>query len=392
MIIDELYEASYKGAVFRIKSSSIDGGRKDIKHEFPNSDQQNIEDLGRKNRSYNITGFISEPNYTQKKNKLLSALEQGGTGLLVHPFFGNIENIAARNYSLSESISEVGEATFSMNFEVSGTDGLPSIDTSSKAIVSASNFALQESMEQSIVNYYGVTFPNVFTDAEAMLGRSLEYFDDKTKIISKVSSSIDYYSGLVSDFADNKLVLVGDVYQLVDSVSTLYSTVNGLYSSYESSFEVFRAFFDFDDDLTPTPDLVTASIIEKDQNRAVMKSYMQAAALGYAYENAANIEYATVDDLNSTASILEAQFDKVSQQLTGDQLSALSDLRTNTQSLFDDIKLNVNQVVTVKAAKVPARVLAFTYYGNDNFGENIVNLNENDNVSFFEGDVKVLSA
>jgi|GEM_PF-1935655 len=392
MIIDEIYTGSYKGAEFRIKSSSVKGGAKLIKHKLPNSSKQNMENLGPDERSYSFTAFISEPNYTQKKNKLLAALEQGGTGLLVHPFFGNIENIVASSWSLVEDMTSIGEASFSLSFEVSSTDGLPSIDTSSKSIVSASNFALQESIEQSIVDYYSVTFPNVFTDVEAMLGRSLEYFDDKTKIISKVSSSIDYYSGLVSDFADNKLVLVGDVYQLVSSVSTLYATVNGLYSSYESSFEVFRAFFDFDDDLTPTPDLVTASIIEKDQNRAVMKSYMQAAALGYAYENAANIEYDTVDDLNSTASILEAQFDKVSQQLTGDQLSALSDLRTNTQSLFDGIKLNVNQVITVKAAKVPARVLAFTYYGNDDFGENIVNLNENDNVSFFEGDIKVLSS
>ena len=391
MIIDELYEASYKGAVFRIKSSSIDGGRKDIKHEFPNSDQQNIEDLGRKNRSYNITGFISEPNYTQKKNKLLSALEEGGTGLLVHPFFGNIENIAARNYSLVESISEVGEATFSMNFEVSGTDGLPSVDTSSKAIVAASNAALQSSLNSSIVDDYSIFFPSAFTDAKEMLERTKEYFDEKTKVVQQVTDTINAYSGLVSDYSSAIVSLVDRPQALADSISNIFQTANGLYASAESTVLVFRGFFGFDDDVTDPPNIVTASINERKNNRKIVKSYMQTASLGYAYQNIVDIDFDTVDDLLTAANILEAQFKKVSQTLGGDQLEALSDLRDDVQSVIDDLKLSINQVITVKTARMPARVLAFTYYGNDEYGEKIINLNDDSNVSFYEGDVKVLS-
>jgi len=71
-MIDEIHTGSYKGAEFRIKSSSVAGGRKDIKHEFPNSNTQNIEDLGFKPKAYTINAFISEPNYTQKKDRLLA--------------------------------------------------------------------------------------------------------------------------------------------------------------------------------------------------------------------------------------------------------------------------------------------------------------------------------
>lgn len=391
MIIEELYEASYKGAAFRIKSSSIDGGRKDIKHEFPNSDQQNIEDLGRKNRSYNITGFISEPNYTQKKNKLLSALEEGGTGLLVHPFFGNIDNIAARNYSLVESINEVGEATFSMNFEVSGTDGLPSVDSSSKAIVSASNTALQSSLNNSIVEEYTVTFPSAFTDAKEMLDRTKDYFEEKTRVVQQVTDSINAYSGLVSDYSSAIVSLVNRPQALADSVSNIFQTANTLYDSAESTVLVFRGFFGFDDDVTNPPNLVTASINERKNNRKIIKSYMQTASLGYAYQNIVDIEFNTVEDLLTTANILEAQFEKVVQTLGGEQLEALSDLRDATQSVIDEIKLSINQVVTVKTVRMPARVLAFSYYGNDGSGEKIVNLNDDGNVSFYEGNIKVLS-
>jgi len=131
MMIDEIHTGSYKGAEFRIKSSSVAGGRKDIKHEFPNSNTQNIEDLGFKPKAYTINAFISEPNYTQKKDRLLAALEEGGTGLLVHPFFGNIENIVSRTYSLNEDISQIGEANFTMTFDVSDTNGLPTASQSS---------------------------------------------------------------------------------------------------------------------------------------------------------------------------------------------------------------------------------------------------------------------
>ena len=40
---------------------------------------------------------------------------------------------------------------------------------------------------------------------------------------------------------------------------------------------------------------------------------------------------------------------------------------------------------------MPARVLAFGYYGGDSLGVDIIELNDDGNVSFYEGDIKVLS-
>ena len=154
---------------------------------------------------------------------------------------------------------------------------------------------------------------------------------------------------------------------------------------------MFRGFFDFDDDATPEPNLVTASIIERKLNSKTIKSYMQSASLGYAYQNAASIAFKNTDDVSATADILESQFQKVSQDLSGDQLEALSDLRSSVQSLFDEIKLSTNQVLTVRTAAMPARVLAFGYYGGDSLGVDIIELNDDGNVSFYEGDIKVLS-
>jgi len=391
MMIDEIYTGSYKGAEFRIKNSSVAGGRKDIKHEFPNSNTQNIEDLGFKPKAYTINAFISEPNYTQKKDRLLAALEEGGTGLLVHPFFGNIENIVSRTYSLNEDISQIGEANFTMTFDVSDTNGLPTASQSSVSVVQAANKALQDSLDASIVSTYKVSTPDSFIVATQVLARMNTAFREKANLIQQVTDKINGYSGLVSDFSSSILGLTTAPQDLADSIRTLFFTVNGLYASAESTVEVFKGFFGFDDDASESPNVVTSSIIERNQNKAVLKSYMQTASLGYAYQNAVSVTYDTTDDVTAAADLLENQFNKVSRDLDVAQLEPLSNLRRDVQNLFDAIKLTTNQVITVRTPETTARALAYQYYGNDNSGIDIIELNDNPNVSFYAGDIKVLS-
>ncbi len=73
-----------------VNSTSTSGGRKDVKHEFPNSTFQTIEDLGARQRIYQIAAIINEPNYINKRDSLLRVLEEGGLGTLIHPFYGRI--------------------------------------------------------------------------------------------------------------------------------------------------------------------------------------------------------------------------------------------------------------------------------------------------------------
>jgi len=86
--LSDLFEASYKNVAFLSPSTTITGGRKDILHEFPNRDLQNIEDLGLRPRSFTITAIITGDLYIVQRDRLLAKLEEGGTGVLVHPFFG----------------------------------------------------------------------------------------------------------------------------------------------------------------------------------------------------------------------------------------------------------------------------------------------------------------
>ena len=122
MIPEDLQEVSYRGELFYISGSKISGGRKDVKKEVANSDLQVIEDLGLKERVFTINGKIATrrdssgvtiTTYKQMRDRLLDALEKGGTGVLIHPWYGRIDDVACRAFSIDENLTGLGVAEIS---------------------------------------------------------------------------------------------------------------------------------------------------------------------------------------------------------------------------------------------------------------------------------------
>lgn len=77
--------------------------------------------------------------------------------------------------------------------------------------------------------------------------------------------------------------------------------------------------------------------------------------------------------------------------LSSETIGALEDLRTITQKLFDEQKLNAKQIINVQTQELPARVIAFQYYGNSDLGANIAELNNDINVSNLKGNIDILT-
>lgn len=78
--------------------------------------------------------------------------------------------------------------------------------------------------------------------------------------------------------------------------------------------------------------------------------------------------------------------------LSNETISAIEDLRTATQKLFDEQKLSAKQVVTVQTQELPAAIIAFQYYGSSDLASNISELNNDINVSNIKGNIDILTA
>jgi len=71
--------------------------------------------------------------------------------------------------------------------------------------------------------------------------------------------------------------------------------------------------------------------------------------------------------------------------------NALDVLRVATNDLLNEQKVTAARVVTIDIFDTPARILSFKLYGDSNRGKEISDLNEEINLSYLDGTVKVLT-
>lgn len=78
--------------------------------------------------------------------------------------------------------------------------------------------------------------------------------------------------------------------------------------------------------------------------------------------------------------------------ISSSSIDKLEDQRTVTQQFFDDQKLDAEQIITVNTQILPARVIAYQYYGNSESGSRIATLNDEINVSFLDREIEIFTA
>lgn len=83
-----LLPASFGGAGFKVEAGGFGGGRRLSVHEYAHSDTPFVEDLGRKARRWQITGYCIGPGYLADRDALIAVCEAEGPFTLVHPSLG----------------------------------------------------------------------------------------------------------------------------------------------------------------------------------------------------------------------------------------------------------------------------------------------------------------
>lgn len=394
-LIDDLFPASYKGAEFLINSAAIKGGRKDVLHSFPQSDKQNIEDLGLLPRNFTLPAIINEPDYINKRDTLLRALEEGGAGVLIHPSFGRIENIFARSFTGNEDFTRLGDTTFTIVFDVSDTDGLPTQASTGVSEVSQNSDIVNRGIEIDIGSIFSVTnsFPRNFLSAQLQQLRIIDTLLNNVRSLTATPVQINSFNAKVVDYNSNINSLITEPTELAAVMSSVFLDIPGLYTEPKEQVTVLSQFFVFGDDDEPI-NQTTAGRIERKRNQDIINDSVKGFSLTQSYVSAAQINFSTVEEIEDTANILETGFQSVKSAgaLSTETLGNLEDLRTITQRLFDEQKLTANQIINVNTQKLPSRVIAYQYYGESDLGNNIALLNNSINVSGISGDIDILTA
>ena len=394
-LLDETHSPSFKGVPFLVLASNITGGRKDVRHSFLNSDRQSVEDLGLAPRVFNLTAVVTGDNYLQDRNRLLAALEGKGPGVLVHPLYGTLNDYVARTYTLVEDFTALGEARFSIVFEVSDSTGVPVKTESTLRTIEAARDAYIVKAGEDLTANYEVTpaFTGNFTAATDKLTAVEGAFAASASVRKATADRINAFNSAVTEFGANGTSLVQTPETLATSIQGLFTSMVALYADPSDTAIALGGLETFgDDDTRPAQD--TASRIERTQNADIINAQVQSIALSHSYFSTAQSTFETVAEIDERAASLELQYDKQvnAEGLADDTKSALTDLRTAMQTFFDEQRVTARQELEVSTPLTSARLLAYAYYSDSGQGELLIALNQFREVSFVEGQVKVLTA
>ena len=193
----QLRPGSFRGVPFETKETTASIGRRIKVHEYPQRDVPYVEDLGRKAREITFTAFVVGVDYIARMQKLIGALEQPGSGVLIHPWLGNM-TVTPKEASKVKFSDRLRTATIELTFVESGELKFPEVskDTQKESSLIAS--LISNEAVKSFVEKFDLKGAQDFVQA-AVAGQLDDIMSlDTVKDIGKLFGSADDIADLSS--------------------------------------------------------------------------------------------------------------------------------------------------------------------------------------------------
>jgi prophage DNA circulation protein len=383
--------ASFKGVEFYYQDSTIDGGRKTITHEVPDSNNRYVEDLGKLEKSFSITGIVDNNVNYNNRDRLIDILEEEGVGVLIHPEYGT-NNVALKGYSVNNNINNLGITTFNMTFEVAEQNRFPQATKGNKGFLANIKTKLFGANEEA------------FNDAWDNVVNKKQQFDSAvattkqaSREIQRVSATIEGAVDGLSDYVTTLNELVDDATALVQTPSDLstklslaFSNLEVAYNNRQDVFDIASGLFGFNErDRNASGNSTQQTQIKNNQDQ--INNFINAGAMATAYNAAANISYTNFDEINDINTKLENGFASLPSNLNKDVYKFLLDMRIQTNEILTNLAISLPRVSTYNTRKISLNVLTYSLYGSLSRKNDIKNLNNFLDTSRIEGNIKILS-
>ena len=382
-----LRKAKFNGVEFSFQSSTVESGRKTKTHEFPNSDIRIVEDLGLMVPKYKITAIV-DINFLFNKDALITELQKGGEGTLVHPVYGYVK-CSVIKYTARDDIKSLG-ATF-YDIELLQSE-LPLPAFQALGSLGSKVSALQQAQQ-----LIGKTL-FLIAKSQAAFNRAVDKVQSVADLLQVISKTVSGAGdGIVS--LNNALIdLKNNANSFVNSPDTLFDTlttsVNNLSAAYgddsadsSESLDEVSASNESDDTLTGT----SPNIRQQDLNQQLINIQLRLCSLSLNYQVASEREYTHLDELNRRRALLEAEYQNLSPNLDDDILEGLNELRHLANINFDNIAIILARIVTIHTEPTNLTSLCYSIYGSLDNVDFIIGLNNLTDVSRVEGSIKILT-
>jgi prophage DNA circulation protein len=381
---------------FTLKDGDTSGGRKTVTHEYPNSDRRFVEDLGGRKEIYNLELYTDTTSNFNQRDSLKKALNEKGTGKLVHPFFGQ-KTVTVKGWTL---FNDFGWSRFNVTFEQSDPSVLPQLDSGNKSLLDKLKdqvATLQESRVGEVFDAVGSGF-KTFT-------RGVDKVNDFSKQMLEVSNAVLNSTSAISDLQNTINDTIDNVALLVKTPTELATRISNIFAQFEvigertiDQFNATKGLFGFgEDDSDVKTDTANQRLIISNNN--VLNINIRSNALALGYITAVDINYNNNEELEEVVEILENEYQSLILIVDDDTLDLLRDLRSQARLVFENLQKTVPNIYTVNLiSQQNIHQIVYNYYGNfanstdfEDKVEQIWTLNEFTNPSKIRGEIKLLT-
>lgn len=382
---DQLPEATFRGVPFGWLDVGGQYGRRLAIHEYPLSEQWDVEDLGRAMRRHSVDCQLIGDNYMDQLKALIAAVEQPGPGLLIHPTLGPM-TVHAERVSTRERHTERGTATLPINFIEVDPAQLPavSIDTA-RALIDAADAAAGPVI--SVGEDITTTGPEF--QRSALATQVGQFVDALAVDVNDIAQAINTAPGFgtLQESVGLAVDVATAVQDLVDAPRRIAAMTVGVLLNRVATLEGLAQWFDYAVDyyaarfMTPTNLRIAA-------NQEALQLMVRSSAVMAGARIVAGTDYASSDDAIADRDALLTAIERVQAVADDDLFAAMQTLRV---ALVDDIEAraaSLARLATYTPSRTePATVIAYRLYGDADRDAEIVARNRITHPAFVPGGV-----
>lgn len=370
-ILDGLLPGSFRGVPFLIKSSTVSGGRKQVVHEFPNSDKRFVEDLGLENETIDLTLTVPTRSYFTLRDSLKAAFERKGYGTLVHPLYG-IRQVAVISYAVDESLDSLGSVDIKVTFkqgqelDSSGTPNVINLSLSAASLISANKAGFYSYF--SVQSGYSVADKASFdasTDLATIINTAAATFTKRTEIDE---TKLSTYQSRISDLSVNSGTYLKELStsstNYYDKVKLTIVALDALAKTGEDGVRLAKILAGVSLS-SPVKKATTAGQKLRVKNKNSLLSMLRVFAFAVYCRNVGFASPQTLTEVQALRDELNAQFDVLvaSDTITAAVLESIKELKTKTDTVLDTQALTAPQIQEIRVYKAQLTVLEYSLYG-----------------------------
>lgn len=392
---DSLQKASFRGAPFFVSSPTVDGGRRQVVHEYAMRDTPYVEDMGRKHRGFDVQGYVLGKDYLSARDALEKALDEAGPGLLVLPTRGQV-SVCVLAWRSQETADKGGAAFFTISCVESGEQDNPAAVPHTTAKVGSAADKMR-----------GVS-GSLFEKGWSVAGKYSRVLAKGVQSVRKAAargSSLAYSSTTPGSLAASLAALAGvsestlPGFDLASALSGMFTDGTDLYGAIDSRLHRQRTadMLAFRSNWRPSAASSgpsTGSAAQSAANDEALASHMRLSSLAEACRSASLADLSTSSEVLATRdTLMDAMDEELDYTDDDDVHAAVADMRTAVVADMAEKAAAAPQSVTYSPRiALPSLSIAQALYRDADRAEEIEQRNAVRHPGFCRGPLEVLRA